>query len=283
LIESKPATTAQQVEMLADLYSKRAHAYDVLWSPVIRPVGERLLGRLPFADARDVIDVGTGAGALLPVIQAAAPQATVVGVDRSEGMLELAREKHAGPVLLMDAQDLRLPAASFDVAVLAFVLFHLPDPERCLKEVFRVLRPGGSVGTATWANEQWPAVNAIWDQELLAAGAKAIELPAVESRNRCDTIDKMSGLLDAAGFAVREAWIESIEHHWPPDVHFRYQLESTSRARLAALRSDDREHVIQRIRERLVTQTAADYTFRGEVVLVTACLPRLRNSPSGAA
>ena len=166
MIESKTTSAADQVAILADLYSKRALAYDRLWSPVIRPVGERLLGRLPLSRAKNVIDVGTGTGALLPAIRSCAPRASLLGVDRSEGMLQLASEKHDGPLRLMDVQELDLPDQSFDVAVVAFVLFHLPDPQRCLNEVFRVLKPAGWVGTATWASEQPPAANAIWDEEL---------------------------------------------------------------------------------------------------------------------
>src|SRR5438309_5177876 len=117
-------TTRQQTAMLADRYSQRAEAYEALWSPIIRPVGERLIARLPLSGTtRTVVDVGTGAGALLPAIRRAAPSAVIVGVDRSQGMLRLAKDKHSGPLALMDVQKLALPANRFKVAVVAFVLF----------------------------------------------------------------------------------------------------------------------------------------------------------------
>ncbi len=159
----------EQVSVLADLYSRRALAYDTLWSPVMRPLGERLINRLRLSDSKRVIDVGTGAGALLPAIQSAAPDATVLGIDRSEGMLRLAKTRYAGPLEVMDAESLASPDEVFDAAIVAFVLFHLPHPERCLEEVHRVLRPKGSVGTITWATEEFPIANAIWDEELEAA------------------------------------------------------------------------------------------------------------------
>src|SRR5207253_101503 len=159
-------TANQQTAMLADRYTQRAEAYEALWSPIIRPVGERLIARLPLtAETSHVIDVGTGAGALLPAIQRAASSAVIVGIDRSEGMLHLAKERHQGPLALMDVQRLALPANRFEVALVAFVLFHLPSPEQCLAELNRVLRPGGSVGTVTWGSEKEPAASASGDDE----------------------------------------------------------------------------------------------------------------------
>lgn len=260
----------EQVGLLADRYSERARAYDALWSPVIRPLGERLLDRLPLAAAHDVIDVGCGSGALLPHIQRRAPDATVVGVDRSEGMLELARQKHAGPLLLMDAQRLDLPDSSFDVAVLAYVLFHMPDPERCLAEVRRVLRPGGVVGVVTWAGEEPPPANSVWDEELTAAGAQTLQLPAVDNAASCDTPEKLRGLFDRAGLTTTEIHRETIEHQWAPADHFEWHLSSTSRVRLQSLDEASRQACVGRVRDRLAGAPAGDFIFRAGPLLAVA-------------
>ena len=165
----KPAelTAEEQTAILAERYSQRAEAYDKFWSPVIRPAGECLVRQLPLGAARSVIDVGTGAGALLPAIARAAPSATILGVDRSEGMLRLARKKYPGWLALMDVQNLALSAYRFDAAVVAFILFHLPTPERCLSEVNRVLKPAGVVGTITWAAERTPTAGLLRACRLL--------------------------------------------------------------------------------------------------------------------
>lgn len=273
---TEPLSTEEQVRMLADLYSQRAEAYDRLWSPVIRPVGERLLRKLPLARAGRIVDVGTGAGALLPAIQRAAPRASVLGIDRSEGMLELARAKHRGPLAVMDAQKLELPADQFDVAVVAFLLFHLPDPQQCLRGVARVLRSGGAVGTATWAAEAPPPANSIWDDELVAAGAKAIELPATDNRGRCDSVEKVAALLKHAGFVEIEAWTEPVEHRWPPEDHYEYHVRSTSRVRLQSLEAADQAACLTRVRARLADLDGTHFTFRAEVVLATAVKPLVR-------
>src|ERR1700682_2565282 len=166
-MNAEPHLTAdEQVAVLADFYSQRAEAYDELWSPVIRPVGERLVELLELSNAERVMDVGTGAGALLPAIQRASPAAQVIGVDRSLGMLRLARHKFAGSLALMDVQSLGIQSDRFDAAVFAFVLFHMPSPRRCLEEVNRVLKPGGKVGIVTWGPENGPRASVIWDEEL---------------------------------------------------------------------------------------------------------------------
>ena len=263
-------TADEQTAILAERYSLRAEAYDALWSPVIRPLGERLLSHLPLSRARQIIDVGTGSGALLPLIQKASPGAVVLGVDNSEGMLLLAKDKHQGPLALMDIQQLESGDDLFDVAVVAFVLFHLPRPDRCLAEVNRVLKTGGVVGTVTWGAEHLPPAEAIWNEELDASGARVLELPAVDNRGCCDSREKIAALLTRAGFGSTRTWRESLHHQWRPEDFFEYQLRSASRVRLSTLSPRERDRCVKRVADRLSGQGADQYVFRGEVVMATA-------------
>jgi ubiquinone/menaquinone biosynthesis C-methylase UbiE len=266
-------TASEQTGVLADMYSRRAGAYDELWSPIIRPVGERLLDHMQLTDAKRVIDVGTGAGALLPAIQRASPGADVVGVDRSEGMLRLCRQKFPGPLALMDVQSLAIQSEKFDAAVLAFVLFHMPSPKRCLEEVSRVLKPGGKVGTVTWGPETVPEANRVWDEELQAAGATTVTLPATDNKSSTNSPAKMTALLEEPGFVSIKGWAEPLEHQWQPDVHFEYLMRSTARERLGSLDPAAREACLQGIRDRLSGAGADQFVFRSEVVLTTAVKP----------
>src|SRR5215471_3570492 len=89
---------------VATNYSATADGYAEFWSPVIRPLGRRLLEALPWDRAGRILDVGTGTGTLLSDILSFSPTARVIGIDRSFGMLALARATGARlPLVTMDA------------------------------------------------------------------------------------------------------------------------------------------------------------------------------------
>ncbi len=71
------------------------------------------------------------------------PERTVLGVDRSSGMLGLAARRVPGGVVCGDAARLPLASDSVDAVVIVWLLHLLPDPAAVLAEAARVLRPGG--------------------------------------------------------------------------------------------------------------------------------------------
>jgi ubiquinone/menaquinone biosynthesis C-methylase UbiE len=69
----------------------------------------------------------------------------------------------------MDAEILALPDARFDVVLCALGLMYMPDPARALREMRRVLRPGGRVSLAVWGERSkcgWSAIFPIVDDEV---------------------------------------------------------------------------------------------------------------------
>jgi SAM-dependent methyltransferase len=95
----------------------------------------------------DVLEVGCGEGELAARMQAELA-ATVVAVDQSARMVELARARGVD-ARVADVQALPFEHASFDVAVAAWVLFHVPDLDRGIAELARVLKPGGRLVAVT--------------------------------------------------------------------------------------------------------------------------------------
>jgi ubiquinone/menaquinone biosynthesis C-methylase UbiE len=241
-------------------------AYDALWSPVIQPMAEPLLEALPLASAGRVLDLGTGSGGLLPRIRQLAPSASLIGVDRSLGMLRLAAKKHPGPLAVMDAQALGLPDRAFDIVILAFTLFHLPEPQRVAAEVHRMLRSGGLVAIATWGPEKPPAAHAIWDEELKSAGAVVQTLSATDQKARFDSPAKLSTFLEEAGFVSERTWGENFEYQWSPAGHFDYHVRSNARWRLESLNEAARAACLRRIRKRLRALGRGDYLYAPVVV-----------------
>jgi SAM-dependent methyltransferase len=271
---SAPAAgpTGDAVEVLAAYYSDSAGPYARWWSPVLRPMAEGLVPALPLRHARRVLDVGCGVGALAPVLRAAAPGAVVIGVDASEGMLRLAHAAGLGPVGAMDAQALAVRPASIDVAVCAFVLFHLPDPAQGVRELARVLRPGGAIGTVTWGADRDAPLVEIWTEELEAHGAAPDPMPAaVQQHATVDAPAKVSALLEAGGLEEIRAWSVRFEHRWEREQLFALrQGFGMPRRRLQTLAPDVRAACLARIRERLDRAPSDGLLHRPEVVFATA-------------
>jgi ubiquinone/menaquinone biosynthesis C-methylase UbiE len=90
----------------------------------------------------DVLEVGCGTGVFAARLVRELPAIALLAVDTSYRMVELTRERGV-PAQVQDIQQLLAPDAAYDVVLALWMLYHVPDLDRGLAEVRRVLRPGG--------------------------------------------------------------------------------------------------------------------------------------------
>lgn len=130
-----------------------AENYERHFVPAIgTPVAERVLATARLAPGERVLDVACGTGIVARLAaEAVGPDGTVAGLDPTPGMVELARtvtpegiEWHEAP-----AEAMPLPDASFDAVVCSQGLQFFEDKGRALREMRRVLAPGGRVAVGT--------------------------------------------------------------------------------------------------------------------------------------
>jgi demethylmenaquinone methyltransferase/2-methoxy-6-polyprenyl-1,4-benzoquinol methylase len=110
------------------------------------------------------VDVACGTGALTRDLQALAPEAQVVGMDFSHGML--ARAEPGLRLAAADALALPLADASVDVVTIAFGLRNLPEPGQGLLEFRRVLRPGGRLVVCEFSQPVVPVFREVYRRYL---------------------------------------------------------------------------------------------------------------------
>jgi ubiquinone/menaquinone biosynthesis C-methylase UbiE len=133
--------------------------------------GRRTVERLSLQPGASVLDVCSGSGAsALPAAERVAPDGRVLAVDLAAGLLDLARAKAERRGLanivfrVGDFQELDLPDSCFDAVICVFGIFFVPDMPAAVRQLWRMIRPGGRLAITTWGpNFCEPANTIFWD------------------------------------------------------------------------------------------------------------------------
>jgi ubiquinone/menaquinone biosynthesis C-methylase UbiE len=151
-----------------DTWNESAPHYDVLLRnlELYTPALLRMAAPQP---GERVLDVATGPGEpALTIAPLIAPTGRVVGIDLAEAMVKAATEnartsrRANAEFKVMDAEQLDVPDASFDLVVCRFGLQIVTDPVKAVAETFRVLKPKGRIAATVWTDaEHNPFLHAI--------------------------------------------------------------------------------------------------------------------------
>src|SRR5262249_8952406 len=128
-------------------------AYERYMGTWSRLAGEVFLDWLVPRPGLRWIEVGSGTGAFTELIIERCAPGEVQGIDPSEAQLAFARARTATRMAQFrhgDAHKLPFSEHLFDAAVMALVIFFVPDPAQGVAEMVRVVRPGGTVATYAW-------------------------------------------------------------------------------------------------------------------------------------
>lgn len=140
-------------------------------------VEDEVIKLLALEGSEAVLDVGCGQGELLLKIALHYPKTKLTGVDISAGIFKPAwgqaqRQDLSIQFRAADAQSLPFSNASFDRVTALHMLYHVPDIERALQEMKRVLRPGRQLAVSTNSSESHPQLRHLGSQAARHMGMK---------------------------------------------------------------------------------------------------------------
>jgi demethylmenaquinone methyltransferase/2-methoxy-6-polyprenyl-1,4-benzoquinol methylase len=149
---SEAVSARQLFAPLGPTYDRYAAALSFSQDPRWRRF---LVSRIEAGSDDTVLDVATGTGAVAREL-IRQKGCTVVGLDQSPEMLAEARRRLPEDVTLIDGSADRLPFAdaSFDALTFTYLLRYVPDPAATLRELVRVVRPGGTIAGLEFAVPQ---------------------------------------------------------------------------------------------------------------------------------
>ncbi len=219
--DEESATKREQAQRVREMFAAIATRYDLLNHLLSGNVDQRwrrllvktVAANLPETNAR-VLDVACGTGDLSLAI-AGGTNARVVGLDFCRPMLDIATVKASDrglPIPFLEGDALKLPFRdrSFDGVSIAFGLRNLASLEGGLSELFRILRPGGTVAVLEFSKPRMPILRTVFRVYFtkllpllggLISGSKSAYEYLPDSVSRFPDQASLVALLQAAGFS----------------------------------------------------------------------------------
>ncbi len=260
-------TPSELKAWIRDDYDAAASGWETQMAPYFRVPAERLVDDLEPARGDRCLDLACGTGLIARAFAARAGTDRVAACDISSEQVDAARSAlRAGgldpvDVQVMDAERLRYPDLRFERIGCGFGVNHFPRPLTALREVRRVLVPGGRVGFTVWGPFS-PAVRVRFDERLLelipAIGAIAgspVEMAFGRISERYGRPATLAGLMRQAGLVD----VRQLSHRFAADYvdapTFVDAMLSRAERDLRAARLDAADRAA--VRAALVTELGA--------------------------
>ena len=241
------------------------------WS---RLAGEVFLDWLAPAPGLRWVDVGCGNGAFTELLVERCAPAEVQGFDPSEAQLAFARARPAGRVAQFrqgDALAQPFPDSSFDAAVMALVIFFVPDPVKGVAEMVRVVCPGGTVSAYAWDILGGGFPLAAMQAEMRELGVTPTLPPSVG----VSRMDALHNLWTGAGIEAVETREITVERTFSgfDDLWTTSLLGASVGPKVKAMPAADAALLKERLRARLPADAAGRITHTARANAVKGRVP----------
>lgn len=208
--------------MAGNFHAVAADGYDRIMGRFSRELATSFIGFTGHPVGQKILDVGCGTGSLSFALAARGDHAEIVGIDVAEPYVAFAGNCNTDPrttFRIADASSLPFPDARFDRACSQLVLQFLPDPLPAVKEMCRVVRPGGMVAACVWdAYGGQPHIRMLWDT---AATLGFLESHAIirslSSDGEMAAMWRKAGLIDVTQAEITMRFeFEDFDDYWSP-------------------------------------------------------------------